>query len=149
MKEKPAEEEGSHPHLTDWSSAQSWEKDVKMPLESVDNYLFVMECMIGTAPTLQVLDCIFDTSTSVTSTFATTFTTYSNNEWVSSTSPTYNDEKIVVRFNSIGINWQGSKGTDTFCLGGGDIHTTVCLEDHPFAVISSQLGTQQWTPPLK
>lgn len=122
-----------------------------MPILTLDNYMFVAECMIGTQTSPQVLDCIFDTSTSISSTFATNFYTYSVTEWNPATSTTAINSGVAMNFNSIGMNWQGYKYTDTFCLGGGDIHTTVCLEDQPFVVISKELSETQFAndPPLK
>ena len=57
----------------------------------------------------------------------------------------------MIAFESIGLEWQGEKYNDIFCLGAGDVHTTVCMEDFPFIVTSSQINSNkaQWDPPLR
>ena len=103
--------------------------------------MYTMDCMIGTPTTSgdnQVSECVFDSSTPISSTFANTFTTYSTSFWDSALSSTYVDYGVTKQFDSIGLQFQGYKSEDTWCLGGGDVHTTVCLENQQFVMITKQ-----------
>ena len=88
--------------------------------------------MIGT-PTVtganQVSQCVFDSSTPISSTFSSSFTSYSYSFWDPTDSSTSVDYGVTKRFDSIGLSWEGYKYEDVWCLGGGDVHTTVCLEN--------------------
>ena len=42
---------------------------------------------------------------------------------------------------------RGTEYTDTWCLGGGDVHITVCLDDQKFYYISKQNSRPQYSLP--
>ena len=139
--------------LRNWADAEMWEKDAKLPVETVDNYMFITSCSIGTQTTTQVLGCIFDTSTSISSTQKGSLHAISTVQWGDSpygASTSAQASGVTVQFDSIGLQWQGEKYTDSICLGSGDVHTTVCLDDIPFVVTASQMNSNnaQWDPPF-
>ena len=68
--------------MGNWEEAEMLDKVVKEAAISIGDYMYAMECMIGSKPIdtqdTNVFECIFDTSTSITSAFAEGFDTYSN-----------------------------------------------------------------------
>lgn len=81
-----------------------------------------------TEPVNNIFKCVFDSTTSVSSTFASNMADYAiwfwNPEDSSSVVPSGRNET----FMTLGLNFTGEVMTDKFCLGYGDVHTTVCIE---------------------
>ena len=91
----------------------------QLPLKTLDNYMFVMECQIGTminGGVMTTLDCIFDTSTAISSTFGQSFKDYSINQWNPSWSTTKKNTQKTLTFNSIGLEFRGTVYEDKWCL---------------------------------
>ena len=144
--------ESIHPRVGNWSDAEMWDKEVKNPVNPLGNYMYTMDCMIGTPideDHEQVSQCVFDSSTPISSTFGSEMSNYADVFWDEHDSSTYVDYGVTKRFQSIGLFWTGWKFEDTWCLGGGDVHTTVCLEEQQFIQITSQQNPKVWTPPFK
>ena len=102
-----------------------------MPFNTLNNYMYVMDCIIGTPPSgheQQVNQCIFDTTTSISSTFAEGYTDYTDTTFDPHFSESYVDYQVTEQVDTIGLQFEGVQVQDTWCLGGGDVHTTVCLE---------------------
>ena len=65
-----------HPMLRDWEAAEMWDGLVKSPIEGLSNYLYVMDCQIGTYDSTHdppAQRCVFDNSTPISSTFGSEF----------------------------------------------------------------------------
>ena len=80
---------------------------------------------------------MFDTSTKYSSTFASTLTqstslTYYDPDY----SSTAKDKIKESDFWSLGLSFEGTQYYDTWCLGGGDVHITVCMDDQKFQYIT-------------
>ena len=150
--EHPQLEAGMHPIVGNWSDAEMWDQQVKNPTNTLSNYMYTMDCTIGT-PTVtdqdQVSQCVFDSSTPISGTFANSFTTYSTKFWNPTLSSTAVDYGVTKKYDSIGLSWTGYKYEDVWCLGGGDVHTTVCLENYNFVQITTQNNPKTWSPPFK
>lgn len=73
---RPHLQHGS-PLVGNWEEAEMWNYEVKEPVYNLDNYLYAIDCDIGdtaSAPTTEDYHndfvCVFDTTTSISSTFA-------------------------------------------------------------------------------
>ena len=46
------------------------------------------------------------------------------------------------------MNFEGVNYYDTWCLGAGDVHITVCMDDQPFQYVTTQNNVYraQYTP---
>ena len=75
----PPRLESGHPRVGNWSDAEMWDGLVKEETNTLDNIMYTMDCMIGTpsSGSAAVQQYIVDTSTSLSSTFAFGFYTYS------------------------------------------------------------------------
>ena len=138
-----------HPRVGNWSDAELWDRQVKNPISNLDSYMYTMDCMLGS--NYQASRCIFDTTTSVSSTFKPGFNTYSTVFFDSESSDTFTDLGVTSQFWSIGLQWTGWQSKDTWCLGDGDVHTTVCLDQQKFIYTTSVMSyyKRPWDPPLK
>ena len=92
---------------------------------------------------------MFDTSTKYSSAFANTLTqststTYYDPDY----SSTADDKTQTSDFWSLGLSFGGTQYYDTWCLGGGDVHITVCMDDQKFQYITKQnsVNSAQYTP---
>ena len=149
----PPRLESGHPRVGNWSDAEMWDGLVKEETNTLDNIMYTMDCMLGTpsSGSAEVQQCIVDSSTSLSSTFAFGFYTYSWDQYNPSDSTTYHNIGVTKTFQSIGLTWTGYKYTDNWCIGGGDIHTTVCIDSLPFIYVDEQelVNKAQWVPPLR
>ena len=149
----PPRLESGHPRVGNWSDAEMWDGLVKEETNTLDNIMYTMDCMLGTpsSGSAEVQQCIVDSSTSLSSTFAFGFYTYSWDQYNPSDSTTYHNIGVTKTFQSIGLTWTGYKYTDNWCIGGGDVHTTVCLDSLPFIYVDEQelVNKAQWVPPLR
>jgi len=96
--------------------------------------------------------CVFDTTTSWSSTFATSFTDYSDIQYNPAYSSDANQQSTVsMKWWSLGLQFEGDQYTDTWCLGYSDPHVKVCMEDQWFGLIDKQFNQNkaQWDPPFK
>lgn len=41
----------SHPKLGDWEHAEMWDQKVKEPVNNLSNFMYAMDCIIGTPST--------------------------------------------------------------------------------------------------
>ena len=75
----PPRLESGHPRVGNWSDAEMWDGLVKEETNSLDNIMYTMDCMLGTpsSGSAPVQQCIVDTTTSLSSTFAFGYYTYS------------------------------------------------------------------------
>lgn len=88
--------EQGHPVVGDWEEAEMWNMEVKEPVMNLDNYMYAIDCSIGGnnstltphATYTNQFKCVFDTTTSVSSTFSTSFTDYSTVQYDPHYSPT-------------------------------------------------------------
>ena len=116
-----------HPVVGNWTESEMWMSEVKQPVHSLNNYLYTMDCLIGTPP--QHFQCIFDTSTSISSTFNSTFSEswvdYTDRFFDDTASSSFLNSGTTIKFDSIGLNFDGWSDTDEFCIGDGDVHITV------------------------
>ncbi len=97
--------QSEHPRVGNWSDAEIWDRQVKNPIANLDSYMYTMDCMLGS--NYQASRCIFDTTTSISSTFKSSFTTYATEFFNSSTSTTFTDLGVTSQFWSIGLQWTG------------------------------------------
>ena len=81
--------EAIHPRVGNWSDASLWDRQVKMPImnEDLDNYMYAMQCNIGTGTKDNM--CLLDSTTSISSTFFRKFQVYTTSPWDEHTSTTY------------------------------------------------------------
>ena len=121
-----------------------WNYEVKEPVYSLDNYMYAMDCQIGSTDQVPSTvttytnnyKCIFDTTTSYSSAFASTFTDYSSSNYNGDYSSTAEPTSQTTTFNTIGLEFTGLNYQDTWCLGKDDVHITVCLEQQRFLLIN-------------
>ena len=87
----------------------------------------------------------------MSSTFAVGYYTYSWYQYSASSSSTSKNLGVTKTFDSLGLTWNGYKYTDNWCVGGGDVHTTVCIDSFPFIYVDNQqlASRAQWAPPLR
>ncbi len=71
--EHPQLEAGNHPRVGNWSDSELWDREVKSPVNNLDNYMYTMPCTIGGTYSGTMINdqsrCVFDTTTSISSTF--------------------------------------------------------------------------------
>ena len=141
----PMPQRGS-PRVGGWAEAEMWNGKVKEPLDGVGNFIFTGDVQFGT-PLQKMGKCIFDSSTEKIMAFAKGcqdcryFTPHQYDKY---NSTTY--ELIVPsqKFTSQdGFSYTGDYIKDTVCLGNGDVHTTVCLDDHRFFAVNT-LSYDSW-----
>ena len=138
-----------HPHLEhgsplvgNWEEAEMWNYEVKEPISNIDNYMYVIDCSIGDvgssagAGYSNHFKCLFDTTTSYSSSFAQTYATWSTKMYYPTYSSTSKNNDVSKTFWSLGLQYKGTQYTDTWCLGGGDVHITVCLDDQRFVYVT-------------
>ena len=87
--------EQGHPVVGNWEEAEMWNMEVKEPVMNLDNYMYAIDCSIGGnnstltgATYTNQFKCVFDTTTSISSTFSTSFTDYSTVQYDPQYSPT-------------------------------------------------------------
>ena len=122
----------NHPMLGGWEEAEMWDQKVKNPTNNLSNYMYTMNCQLGTPATGEervTQQCLFDTTTPVSSTFQPSFNIFSNTNWDSADSTTYYSFGVDKTYTSLGLVFTGVKVQDTFCLGDGDVHITVCMDE--------------------
>ena len=76
--------EAGHPRVGNWSEAEMWDQEVKNPVTSLGGFMYAMDCKIGTPYEGHVatkLNCIFDSTTSISSTMSWALTTYATHFW--------------------------------------------------------------------
>ena len=143
-----------HPRVGNWSETQMWDHQVKEPIKSssLGNYLYVMECKIGSETDgHQLNNCVFDASTSISTAWYYNWHLYTHDPWRTYWSNTYKNLTTVLDYESLGLNFQGWSSKDSWCLGNEDVHTTVCMDDQLFSVAYAQKNGNDamWAPPFK
>ena len=126
-----------------------WDQKVKEPVNNLSNFMYTMDCIIGppaTGESEQMSQCVFDTTTPVSSTFSTAFTNnpFSTTAWDSADSTTFFNYGVQKTYTSIGLDWTGDKAQDRFCLGDSDVHITVCMDDQDFVYIDDIETDTRW-----
>ena len=126
--------------MGNWEDSEMWNMEVKEPLNDLDGYMYAMDCQLGSAPNTagvtagytNAFQCVFDTTTSVSSAFATTFTDYSNTNYNPDYSDTSDSNGVTKTIWSLGLSFTGVQYTDKWCIGGTDVHVNVCMDDQRF-----------------
>jgi len=122
-----------------------WNYEVKEPITNIDHYMYIIDCSIGDVSSSAGAgydnhsQCIFDTTTSVSSTLAQSYATWSTKMYYPTYSTTSKDLDVLKSYWTMGLYYQGTQYTDTWCLGGGDVHITVCNEDQRFVYVTKNL----------
>ena len=116
-----------------------WDGRIKEPISGIGYFLFTGDIQFGT-PGQAYTKCIFDSSTIYTSTFTKDCKAckrISSAAFDPSKSKTYKiiQSKQIVHSED-GFWFKGDLSTDKMCLGNGDPHTTVCLNDHRFYAVN-------------
>ena len=150
---QPHLEHGS-PRVGSWEYAEEWNYEVKEPIEQLDGYLYTIDCEIGdevNAPSTvtysNLKTCVFDTSTKYSSAFASTLSqSTSTEDYEPSYSSTAKDKEQISDFWSLGLSFEGTQYYDIWCLGAGDVHTTVCMDDQKFQYITKWNSRAQYEP---
>ena len=101
-----------HPRVGNWSDAEMWDQQVKSPLNSLSQYMYTMDCTLGSLESVtdepQSFQCLIDTTTSISSTLGSIMQhTYSEVTFQDDDSPTYKTNNVTKTFNSIGLTWTG------------------------------------------
>ncbi len=100
---------GHHPRVGNWSDSELWDREVKSPINNLDNYMYTMPCQIGGTYSGTQLNgisrCVFDTTTSISSTFEDNYmgSIYATEFFDSSWSDTFTDLGVSKQFWSIGL----------------------------------------------
>ena len=132
--------ESVHPRVGNWSDAEYWNHISKLPITNshIDNYMYTVDCIIGDyEEKIKNWDwslCIFDSTTSISSVFAPDLAAddfvqsaldFDGDQAYTNTT----DDDGILEFSTIGLDFEAWPGTQTFCIGDYDPHTTVCLEE--------------------
>ena len=127
------------PQVGSWAEAEMWDGRIKEPISGIGYFLFTGDIQFGT-PGQDYTKCIFDSSSQYTATFTKgckTCKRVSSVAYDPSTSSTY---KLIqagqIVHSEDGFTFKGDLVTDKMCLGNGDPHTTVCLNDHRFYAVN-------------
>ena len=97
--------------------------------------MYIIDCSIGDVSKSAGADysnhfkCLFDTTTSYSSAFSSTFAKYTTMVYNPLYSSTAKNNDVLKTYWSLGLQFQCTQYTDQWCLGGGDVHITVCLDD--------------------
>ena len=142
--------------LGNWTDADElfgW-KSALEPMNNLDSYLYSVNCIIGNTGLIKkpiVQQCLFDTSTPISSTFSPSFKDFSNVQWDKDDSKTVIEVGKTARFESIGLTWEGERLQDQWCIGDNENdYTTLCLFQD-FVYITEQVDKDeaQYDPPYK
>jgi hypothetical protein len=153
-------EHGS-PLVGNWEEAEMWNYEVKEPVHNLDNYLYAIDCEIGDMAAVpahttytNTYQCVFDTNTSYSSAFASSLSGVGGSAYEPTYSSTSEDMSVTKTYDSMGLSFTGAQYTDDWCLGGSDVHITVCLPNQRFVYVtkenfpSNNKNKAQWKPPL-
>ena len=102
----PPRLESGHPRVGNWSDAEMWDMLVKEETNTLANWMYTMDCMIGTPTngnTATVQQCIIDSTTPMSSTFAVGYYTYSWTQYNAGASSTSKNLGVTKTFESLGL----------------------------------------------